>query len=146
MTKAVEHLEGERKERFRQLLKALAARVRSLRLAAGMSGRRFAAAAGITHPTLVAIEAGTLNTSLLSIFMMAEALGVEVRVLLEDLTPAKRSVDPVIAKLAGELAEINKKLELRRDAIAEVIDELQEYLRESRSQDVEPPPRYIKKR
>ena len=77
---------------------------------------------------------------------MAEALGVEPRVLLEDLTPAKQSVDPVIAKLAGELADTNKKLELRRDAIAQIIDELQEYLRESRSQEVAPPPRFLKRR
>ena len=145
MTKTTEDLQGEQKERFQKSLKALAARVRSLRLAAGMSGRKFATAAGITHPTLVAIEAGNLNPSLLSIFLMSEALGVEVRVLLDDTTSAKRSVDPVIAKLAGELAETNKKLELRRDSIAVIIDELEDYLRESRSPDVEPPPRYLRK-
>jgi transcriptional regulator with XRE-family HTH domain len=145
MAKTVDDLEEAQRERFREVLKALATRVRSLRLAAGLSGRRFASAAGLAHANLVAIESGTTNVTLLNIFTMAEALGVEMRVLLQDLTPAKSSVDPILAKLVGELSQANKQLDLRRDAIAVIVDELQDYMRERNAPDVTPAPRYIKK-
>ena len=145
MAKTVDDLDGAQRERFDDALKALAMRVRSLRLAAGLSGRALASAAGLAHANLVAIELGTTNVSFLNIFALSEALGVEMRVLLEDLTPAKQSVDPLIAKLVGELLRANKQMDLRRDAMAVIIDELHDYMGERGSPKDKPVPRYIKR-
>ncbi|MBB4200214.1 hypothetical protein CCR94_02295 [Rhodoblastus sphagnicola] len=72
-------------ERFDGILTTLAQRVRTLRKAKGMSGRQFAEKVGISHTTVVMIEGGAINISLLIVFLVAEALEVEVNVLLNDL-------------------------------------------------------------
>ena len=76
-------------ERFRGILIALAERVRKLRKAKGLSGRAFAEQVGIAHATLVGIEAGAINMSLIIVFLVAEALEVEVGVLLDGLVGPK---------------------------------------------------------
>lgn len=133
MAKTVDDLDGSQRKRFDDALTGLAMRVRSLRLAAGLSGRALAQAAGIGHANSVAIESGTTNVTFLNIFALAEALGVELRVLLEGDLPANQAVDPLVGKLVVELKRANRQMDLRRDAVATIIDELQEYLHERAS-------------
>ena len=82
-------LDELQKERFAKILTALAERVRKLRKAKGLSGRAFADQVGINHATLVGIETGAINMSLIVIFLVAEALEVDIGVLLDGLIGPK---------------------------------------------------------
>jgi len=86
--KKIDGLNDEQQERFNSMLQVLAERVRTLRKSRGMSGRKFAEFTGISHATLVLLEGGAINISLLIIFQIAEAMKVDISVLLDGLTLA----------------------------------------------------------
>ncbi|VTZ27711.1 hypothetical protein MPC4_110098 [Methylocella tundrae] len=113
------------------VLVALGVRVRELRTAAGMSQRKFAEAAGVSHPYMVTVEAGVPNVSVVLLDKMAKVLGVSIAAFFETGDSATKNMDPVLSKIASELYRVANGLESRRDAIGELIAELEKRLGKS---------------
>jgi transcriptional regulator with XRE-family HTH domain len=87
MSKLIDDLNADRQEQFREITKLLARRVRGWRKKTGLGGRAFAQRAGIDHATLVAIESGTANVSLLVVFLVAKAARIDFKAFFENLLP-----------------------------------------------------------
>lgn len=93
------------RERHRRLAIALAQELRELRLKRGISQRQLAAAAGIDHSTLSRIEAGLIEPSYETLFLIATALGVEPSVRLFPAT-GPRIHDKVSAPMTNALLAV----------------------------------------
>lgn len=68
------------------LLEVLGSRVRRLRKDLGLSQERFAEQAGLHRTSVGAVERAELNTSVIKLVKIADGLGVEVEVLVRDLS------------------------------------------------------------
>ncbi len=110
------------------VLVALGERVRELRTAAGLSQRKFAEAAEMSHPYMVTLEAGTPNVSVVVLDRMAKVLGVPITAFFEKGDTAVESIDPVLSKIASELYRVANALDSRRDAIGTILAELESRL------------------
>lgn len=64
-----------------RLLKEFGKNLQKLREAKGMSTRKFAAAADISHSSLGRLESGQSNPTLTTLVKLADALGVDLRAL-----------------------------------------------------------------
>jgi transcriptional regulator with XRE-family HTH domain len=127
MAKKADELDELSQERFRHVLSTLASRVRALRKASNMSLRQFSAVVGVRPATLVAIEAGSMNVSLLIVFMIAQALGVDLSILLEG-TASVSLESSVVAGLGTSVEGINgvsNHVTEGRGANANILDVLQ---------------------
>ena len=128
MSKSVNELDELQQKRFHEVLKTLAVRVRTLRLATGMSGRQFAAVVGIRSATLVAIEAGSMNISLLVVFMIAQKLGVDLVALLDGAMPISPTpTQHMVEKLSKQLGEAVGKITEGRDAALKIKEMFENY-------------------
>lgn len=113
MVKKVEDLDQEQFLRFSQMLQAFAKRVRALRKAAGISGRQFADMVGINHATLVMIESGSGNFSIMIAFLIADLFQIDIKLLLNDLQTDERGIDEIVAEMQCALRERESERRLK---------------------------------
>lgn len=78
--------------------KAIGGRVRELRRAAGLSQESLAAAAGIDRSTLAKIETGSRLPDLPTVVSLAEALGVSVSTITQDMEAGRAQAKELIAR------------------------------------------------
>lgn len=110
--KIVDHLDTESQEQFSQILKILGKQIRDWRKKMGLSGRAFAERAGIDHWTLVAIETGTTNVSLVVIFMVAQAAGWDMKAFIEGFFSSEgQAAEALIAAEIGAISQDDDKAE-----------------------------------
>lgn len=80
----------KRRPQDEQRLAAFGARTRAARTAQGMSQDGLAEAAGLHRTYIGGVERGERNASLLNVYAIADALGIEVSVLFEGLPGTQR--------------------------------------------------------
>lgn len=101
--------------RSRQL-RQFGERMRELREAAGISGKRLAAVAGVTQPTISKIETGKMLPSVEMVNRLAEAIGLDTEVredLLEEL--ARISTDIATWRRSGGRGEAKQTMLAERE-------------------------------
>ena len=114
-------------EETQAVLAAFGVRIRKLRGASGLTQRQFAEATEISQSHIVTIEAGGPNVSIGLAAKMAKVLGVPLAALFEE-SIKKDAVEPILAKVAVELGRVAKAMDLRRDQIGTLLDEIEERL------------------
>lgn len=95
-------------------LQAMAANVRRLRLARGITLDRLAAASGVGRSTLARLEANQANPTIETIFAIADALGASIGALLAESAPpgvyVQRAADAVRVTGAVEASIVDRLL------------------------------------
>jgi transcriptional regulator with XRE-family HTH domain len=90
-----------------EVIRAVAANVRALRVARGMSLGDLASASGAGKATLSRIEAGRANPTVDTLYALADALGVPFGALTAEAAPAARHVR------AGDVPRVGGSVEAR---------------------------------
>src|SRR6516164_1591892 len=111
----------EDSEEYIALKRAVGKRIRTLRVAKGLSAKNLADLAEISTTNFAVIESGYANVTLLSLDRIAKALVVPLVSLFED-GPALTTtgVEGVLVRLTADLDRVRKQMEERRDELAQV--------------------------
>jgi transcriptional regulator with XRE-family HTH domain len=119
----------EDSEEYNALKRAIGERIRTLRIARGLSAKSLSDLAEISSTNFGVIESGYGNVTLLSLDRIAKALVVPLASLFED-TPAVTSggIQGVIVRLMADLDRIRNQMDVRRDEIAQVTSDLREFV------------------
>jgi transcriptional regulator with XRE-family HTH domain len=119
----------EDSEEYIALKRAVGKRIRTLRVAKGLSAKNLADLAEISTTNFAVIESGYANVTLLSLDRIAKALVVPLVSLFED-GPALTTtgVEGVLVRLTADLDRVRKQMEERRDELAQVSADLQGFV------------------
>ena len=119
----------EDSDEYNALKRAIGKRIRTLRIARGLSAKALSDLAEISSTNYGVIESGYGNVTLLSLDRIARALVVPIVSLLED-TPAVTTagIEGVLVRLTADLDQVRKQLDARRDDVAHVSAELQGFI------------------
>jgi transcriptional regulator with XRE-family HTH domain len=119
----------EDSDEYNALKRAVGKRIRTLRIARGLSAKQLADVADISPTNFGVIESGYGNVTLLSLDRVAKALAVPISSLLED-TPGSSTagIEGMMVRLMADMDRLRKQLELRRDEMAHVFSELQGFV------------------
>jgi transcriptional regulator with XRE-family HTH domain len=119
----------EDSDEYNALKRAIGKRIRTLRMARGLSAKNLADLAEISSTNFGVIESGYGNVTLLSLDRIAKALVVPLASLLED-TPGVTTtgIEGVLVRLMADLDRVRKQMEVRRDEIAQVNSDLQGFV------------------
>jgi transcriptional regulator with XRE-family HTH domain len=119
----------EDSDEYVALKRAIGKRIRTLRVARGLSAKNLADLAEISSTNFGVIESGYGNVTLLSLDRIAKALVVPLVSLFED-TPAVTTtgVEGVLVRLAADLDRVRKQMDVRGDEIAQVTADLQGFV------------------
>jgi DNA-binding Xre family transcriptional regulator len=119
----------EDSDEYMELKRAIGKRIRTLRIAKGLSAKSLSDLAEISSTNFGVIESGYGNVTLLSLDRIAKALVVPLASLLED-TPAVTTtgIEGVLVRLVADLDRVRKQMDVRQDEIAQVTADLQGFV------------------
>jgi transcriptional regulator with XRE-family HTH domain len=107
---------------MQEVIRAVAANVRALRAARGMSLGDLAAASGTGKATLSRIEAEQANPTVETLYALADALGVPFGALAADTAPAARHVRARDVPHVGGSVEARVLTQIAGGALVEALD------------------------
>lgn len=105
-----------------EVIRAVAANVRALRVARGMSLGALASASGAGKATLSRIEAAQANPTVETLFALADALGVPFGALTADTAPAAQHVRAEEVPHVGGSIEARVLTQIAGGALVEALD------------------------
>jgi len=119
----------EDSDEYNALKRAIGKRIRTLRIARGLSAKSLSDLAEISSTNFGVIESGYGNVTLLSLDRIAKALVVPLASLFED-TPAVTTagIEGVLVRLMADLDRVRNQMDVRRDEIAQVTADLQGFV------------------
>jgi DNA-binding Xre family transcriptional regulator len=119
----------EDSDEYLELKRAIGKRIRTLRIAKGLSAKSLSDLAEISSTNFGVIESGYGNVTLLSLDRIAKALVVPLASLFED-TPAVTTtgIEGVLVRLVADLDRVRKQMDVRQDEIAQVSADLQGFV------------------
>jgi transcriptional regulator with XRE-family HTH domain len=109
-------------ERSRNVQKAVAANVRALRSARGLSLGELAGASGVGKATLSRLEAGQANPTVETLFALADALGVPLGALTADRAAAVQHVRAADLPLVSGAVQARVLTQISGSALVEALE------------------------
>ena len=127
MTKREESKNEALDRRQEEFIKAVGERIRQSRTRAGLTQAELATNAGVKQPWMVAVEGGSQNLTLGTLYRIATALNVSPRSLLPEMTGDAPS-DETVVRLLTALGDSDSALGTVREEMQQLRQQLASWL------------------